>query len=322
MIPFKRLNFSGAKEEINKLLESGFIGLGNKVFEFEQKLAEYLDCKYVIATDSCTSALFICLKYENPTTVVIPSMTVPLVANAVLEAGCELKFNDNIGWVGSAYNLWNTNIYDSAHQLERNMMSKTITNDKIKYCFSFYPTKIIGSADGGAIATNDIDFAEWARSVITYGRNQTQKYKNSWEYDTERLGYKRHYTNLQAAICIEQLDRLDETNKKRKFIRDKFNDAFGLKNKSLYLYRINIYKDDAERRNRFIKNMAVDGIECGVHFKPLHLMNAFKFVYFIEASRPYEVVREYNETVSLPIYDNLTEAEQDLIIKKVKKHTR
>jgi len=311
MIPFKRLNFTGAREEIIKLLESGYIGLGDKVFEFEQELAKYIGSKYVIATDSCTSALFICLKYKQEyKRISIPSMTVPLVANAIIESGNLLSFNDNIEWVGNSYLLIYTNIVDSAHQLEKNMFSKI--PEEFNLCFSFYPTKIIGSADGGAIATNDKEFAEWARSVITYGRNQKQEYQNSWEYDTERLGYKRHYTNLQAVICLEQLRRLDETNELRKQVRDKYNDAFGRKNTSLYLYRINVKK-----RNEFIKQMANEGIECGVHFKPLHQMNAFKHIKFKSDSYSKLVNMAYDETVSIPFYESLNEKEQDLIIKKV-----
>lgn len=314
-IPFKKLNFTGAREIINKLLESGYIGLGEKVFEFEEELAKYLGYKYVIATDSCTSALFICLKYfHNKEIIQIPSMMVPLVANAISESGNHIEFNSDIAWVGSSYTFINTNIVDSAHQLEKNMCN--LYPPEINLCFSFYPTKPIGSADGGAIATNDKDFAEWARSMITYGRNQTQKYQNSWDYDTKRIGYKRHWTNLQAVIALEQLKRLDETNELRNRVRNKYNDAFNLSNRSLYLYRINV-----NRRNDFIKYMAEDGIECGVHFKPLHQMKAYSHIPF-EGEVMGKVDLAYEKTVSLPFYESLTEQEQDLIIYKVKKWGR
>lgn len=324
-IPFKRLNFEAAKPEIDKLLKSGFIGLGKSVFDFEQKFAEYVGSKYAIATDSCTSALFISLKYfkangkykhyisrnfEDIFPIEIPSMTVPLVGNAVIESGLNLFFNDDCEWVGSAYTLVGSNVIDSAHQLNRDICKGL---PECNYCFSFYPTKPIGSADGGMIATNDPEFAEWARSVITYGRNQTQQYKNSWEYETERLGYKRHYTNLQAVICMEQLQRMDETNELRAKIRDKFNDAFDVKNESLYLFRL-----DVKRRNEFIEHLKEEGIECGVHFKPLHQMKAFRDFEFEPDSDHKIVDMHYDQTVSIPMYETLTEAEQDYIIRKVK----
>ena len=61
-IPFKRINLGSAYEGVKPLFESGFIGLGEKVFEFERELAKYVGAKYCLATDSCTSALFLCLK--------------------------------------------------------------------------------------------------------------------------------------------------------------------------------------------------------------------------------------------------------------------
>jgi dTDP-4-amino-4,6-dideoxygalactose transaminase len=312
MIPFKKVNLGNALEAIKPLIENGMIGLGNTVFEFEKELAKYLGCKYVVAVDSCTSALFLCLKWEKSAIVGIPSMTVPLVADAVYEAGKKLVFTDETEWVGSAYRLFYTNVWDSAHQLERNQCKGMGANKKV--CFSFYPTKNIGSADGGAIATNDKEFAEWAKKVSTYGRNQGTKYQNSWEYEVDLIGYKRHYTNLQAAICLEQLRRLDQTNARRIKIRDKYNKAFGLDNKSLYLYRIKV-----ENRNKFLDYMTKNGVMCGVHFQPLHLMKAFKDVPW-EMGCSQELVEDaYEHTVSLPFYDTMTNKEIDYIIDLVKK---
>ena len=112
---------------------------------------------------------------------------------------------------------------------------------------------------------------------------------------------------------MEQLRRLDETNELRRSIRNKFNDAFELQNDSLYLYRLNV-----KHRNQFIEFMADDGIECGVHFKPLHQMQAFREFEFEPESDHKIVDMAYDQTVSIPFYETLTEAEQDLIINKVK----
>jgi dTDP-4-amino-4,6-dideoxygalactose transaminase len=308
MIPFKRVNLGNAYEEVKPLFESGFIGLGKEVFKFEQELAKYVGAKYVIATDSCTSALFLSLKYENKSgkgNVSIPSMTVPLVANACFEAGLTISFNAETNWVGSAYQIIGSDVVDSAHELRRGQYRGG------KMCFSFYPTKPIGSADGGAIATDNKEFANWARSISTYGRNQKAKYGNSWDYDVEMVGYKRHYTNLQAAICIEQLNRLDSTNGKRRKIREAYNNAFGYKNISDYLYRINI-----ENRDGFIAYMAEKEIECGVHFKPLHLMTPFKNIPMTEEDKN-KVEDAYSKTVSLPFYDLMEDSQIYEVIEAV-----
>ena len=305
-IPFKKLNLDDKViNAVVNTLRSGNIGLGNEVFEFEKMLAKYVGAKHVIATDSCTSAIFLSLKYDDVKVVGVPSMTVPLVPAAVVEAGKELVLTDDVGWVGSAYRLQGTNIWDSAHQLDKDQMKNT--PDAQSLCFSFYPTKSIGSADGGAIATNDDDFADWARTKSSYGRDQKAKYQDSWEYEVVTVGYKRHYTNLQAVICREQLEQLPKIDKRRVEIRDKYNKAFDMDNRSLYLYRLSV-----GNRNRFIKDMAKKGITCGVHFKPVHLFKAFKdFPFFGDRGR---VEKNYELTVSLPFYNLLTDQEVDYII--------
>lgn len=313
-IPFKKINLGKAYEDLKPLFESGFIGLGNVVFEFEKELAGYLGAKYVVALDSCTSALFLSLKYEAKyglRKVSIPSMTVPLVANACFEAGMKINFDGRTDWVGSAYSIAGSNVVDSAHQLQKGQY-KDFKGKKL--CLSFYPTKTIGSADGGAIATDNKKFADWVRSVSTYGRNQKSYRGNSWDYDIEMLGYKRHYTNLQAAICLEQLRRLDKTNFRRQRIVSIYNKALGYNNKSDYLYRINM-----KNRDGFIKYALKNGVECGVHFKPLHLMKPFKKVPISKEDK-INIEDAYKKTVSLPFYDAMTDAEVNKVINVVKKY--
>ena len=315
-IPFKKINLGKTYEKIKPLFESGFIGLGDVVFEFEKELAEYVGSKYVVALDSCTSALFLSLKFEAERglkEVSIPSMTVPLVANACLEAGLRLKFNSQTDWVGSAYDIIGSKVVDSAHQLQRGQY-KNFKGKKL--CFSFYPTKTIGSADGGAVATDDKEFADWVRSASAYGRNQKSHYGNSWDYDIEIVGYKKNYTNLAAAICLEQLRRLDKTNTRRQRIVRIYNEALGYSNKSDYLYRINI-KD----RDGFIQYALKNGVECGVHFKPLHLMKPFRNTPMSKEDK-IRVEKAYKKTVSLPFYDTMTDQEINKVIDVIKKYEK
>lgn len=313
-IPFKKINLGKAYKDLKPLFKSGLIGLGNIVFEFEKELAHYVGSKYVVTLDSCTSAIFLSLKYaaeKGLKEVSIPSMTVPLVANACLEAGLRITLNGHTDWVGSAYDIIGSNVVDSAHQLQRgqykDFKGKTL-------CFSFYPTKTIGSADGGAIATDDEKFANWVRSISTYGRDQKNHSGNSWDYEVQMFGYKRHYTNLQAAICLEQLRRLDETNARRKRIVSIYNKTLGYNHKSDYLYRINM-KD----RDGFIQYAAKFGVECGVHYKPLHLMIPFKNIQMSKEDK-INVEKAYKQTVSLPFYDTMTDKQVNKVIDVVKKY--
>lgn len=298
MISFKKINLGNAHIRLKPLFESGFIGIGDNLFKFEQALADFVGAKYVVSLNSCTSALFLSLLWEKKQgveKVSIPDMTVPLVANAVLQAGLELELNDNVDWVGGRYRIVGTKIYDSAHELRRGCFIGL--EDDAKLCFSFYPTKTIGTSDGGAIATNDEEFAEWARSMSVYGRNQKPFRQNYWEYDVNSLGYKFHWNDVQAVIALEQLERLDETNKKRQEIVAIYNNALDLNNTSDYLYRIEVGD-----KPKFFEYMQKYEIECGEHFKPLHLFKPFKD---LPVYNKEEIEVAYKKTVSLPLYDSL-----------------
>ena len=320
MIPLIKLPLNeNDAQAVANVVRSKQIGLGNLVFEFEKKLAEFTGAKYCVTTDSCTSALFLSLDYFNRITkwgmkrrtgvVGVPSMTVPLVANAIEEAGLTAVFTDDVNWVGTHYNLSGTNIWDSAHELYRDCFKQYPESAVV--CLSFYPTKPLGSADGGAILTDDREMADWFRSASTYGRNQGKKYQDSWDYETIMMGYKRHYTNLQAALCMSQLERFDETNAKRKKVRDVYNEAFGYDNTSGYLYRIWV-----GNRKKFIKYMKSKGIACGVHYKPMHMMEAYTDTPVIGDKQYIE--EEYKHTVSIPFYADMTKKEILEVINAVK----
>lgn len=303
MIPFKKIDLGNAYKEIEPLFKSGKIGLGQVTGQFEKELAEYVGSKYALAVSSCTAALFISSLWEKmhgAEEVSIPSMTMALVPMAILQAGLKIdKFNDDVAWVGDRYRIFGTDIIDSAHRLRRNDFEGLAPQTKL--CYSFYPTKVIGSIDGGAIATNDEEFIKWARSYILYGRNQGKEYKNSWEYEIEMLGGKYNYNDVQAAICLEQLRRLDDTNADRRHVAEVFNNNLHEHNTSDYLYRIQL-----NNRDGFIRSMARQGIECGVHFKPLHLFKPFKD---IPVDNKEKIEFEYKQTVSLPFYESLTNQE-------------
>lgn len=311
MIRFKHINLGNSYKALKPYFDSGFIGLGDAVFMFEKELAEHAHSKYALAVNSCTSALFLSLLWEKNhglEKVSIPSMTVPLVVSAALQAGLEIEFNDDTDWVGGMCALEGSSVLDSAHQVDRG--DYDYMSNEVKLCYSFYPTKTIGSADGGAIVTNDKDFIEWARSASVYGRNQQAKRENSWDYEIDKLGYKLNWNNLQAVIALEQLRRLDQTNQNREEIVKKYNHAFDLLNDSDYLYRINV-----RDRDRFLQYMLENGVECGVHFKPLHLMDPFKDIKVYNRA---QIERAYEQTVSLPLHDSLTDEDIQRIIVLVK----
>lgn len=314
MIPFKKLPIGREDfKAVEEVMNAKSLSMGRFVAQFEDAFAEYVGAKYAIAVNSCTSALYLCLEYiyeltngwEQP--ISIPSMTVPLVANAVIHSGHDLTFVDHVAWVGGAYQLYNTRIVDSAHEIRQN---QDYSFDDHWVCYSFYPTKPICSAEGGMICTNDEDAADWLKKARWYGRNEGSSHtKNSWEYTIEFPGWKMNMTDIQAAIALSQLKKLPKLNKERRRVRDRYNKNLGPLNCSLYLYRINV-----ESRDNFIKWMSGNGVMCGVHFAPLHKMEAYKDC---QCEPMHKTMEEYRTTVSLPFYDSLLDSEVDRICELV-----
>lgn len=321
MIRFKQLPIG--KEEIwaaERVIRSGSLSMGPFVREFEEDFAEFIGAKHAIAVNSCTSALFLSLLCENrirydlpfcvtESEVKLPSMTVPVVANAIIQTGAKLAFVDNVSWVGKDYQLEPFRVWDSAHLVDPGQYKK-YNNPKALVCFSFYPTKTICGIEGGMIAVDDDEMAAWLKKARWYGRDSgDSKIKNSWEYKIEFPGWKMNMTDMQAAIAHCGLNKFSKHEEILQSIVWHYNDAFELKNDSHYLYRINVAERDS-----FIEWMKERKIECGVHFWPLHCQPAY-------TQFPREEMTLTNAcaltTVSLPLHPLLTSSDLKYIVEMV-----
>lgn len=137
--------------------------------DFESALSHYTGSPYVVAVDSCSSALFLSLKYENVSgkTVSIPSRTYPSVPCEIIHAGAKVSFEESESdFLCGAYQLKPTRVWDSALRFTRDMyVSNTLM------CISFTgPNKILKLGKGGAILTDDEDAFEWLKRARYSGR--------------------------------------------------------------------------------------------------------------------------------------------------------
>lgn len=133
---------------------------------FEDKVARFAGSKYAIATDSCTNALFLCLKYLNATgKICIPKNTYISVPQAIVHAGCGVEFVDK-EWSGM-YPLNPYPVIDSATCFKEGMY----VNDSYQ-CLSFHYRKILAIVKGGMILTNDKKAAEWFKLAEYEGRDR------------------------------------------------------------------------------------------------------------------------------------------------------
>lgn len=275
---------------------------GKAVDELEKTVCEYVGAKHGCALGSATNAIF--LAFENKDQIVtIPSILPSVVPNALLLGGNRLRFCDKVGWVGHSYTLHNFGDYkviDSAQRLDRNQFKDADEDDLM--IFSFYPTKPVGSIDGGMIVSNDKSKIDYIRQRSMNGMTAAI---NNWDRETVSHGWKMYMNSVQAFVALENLKKLDEKKKRLKVVRSFYNKKFGIENTSNHLYRINV--SDRDRKLQTLREQ--HDISCGIHYKALHQMSPYKYGNYLPKSNA-----ESESTLSIPYHENLSEEEMERVV--------
>lgn len=277
------------------------------VTDFEEAIAEFVGAKYAVTFNSATSALFLALQGQNKT-LEVPSMLPPVVLNAIKTSGNDYTFNDNTDWVGGSYVLGEFDGYkivDSAQKLERDQFIIECDDNDLMV-FSFYPTKPVGTCDGGMIVSNDkakIDrFREMALNGMTYSHNNWERVQNSF-------GYKMYMNSIQAEIALENFKVYENKLLSLETVRNAYNEAFGLNNTSNHLYRIEV-----DNRDEFRAYMKENGVGTGIHYEAAHLHP----VLGIATSKCPNSEEKAKRTVSIPFHERLTNPQTLFIINLIK----
>jgi len=196
-------------------------------------------------------------------------------------------------------------------------------------CLSFHPVKHITTGEGGAILTNNQKLASDLKLYRSHGIKRNLKdTKEPWLYRVDDLGFNYRLSDINAALGISQLEKLDKFIKYRTDIAKKYNKIFlnfdeiktpFLKKDRthayhLYVIRLNfkkIKKNKSQLFNFFMKN----GIRLQVHYIPIFLQPFFKKNYKINLKNFNNSLNYYNEAFSIPIFYGL----KDQTIYKVNK---
>jgi dTDP-4-amino-4,6-dideoxygalactose transaminase len=275
-----------------------------KVFEFEEKIAEFVGAKYAVSFNSATSAIFLLLLGKN-ITVKVPSIIPPVVVNAIITSGNKYEFYDDIKWVGDSYILHTFDDYkvvDSAQKLEKNQF-KNECNPNDLMIFSFYPTKPIGSCDGGMIVSDDLDKILFLKEMALNGMSFSE---NNWERKIKFPGYKMYMNSIQCDIAIKNFEKYESKLERLSYIRDYYNKNLGLNNISSHLYRIN-----TNNRDLLINKLKENKIQSGIHYTSLHNHNVYK----INDNTLPNSENESLTTLSIPFHEKLTNTNIENIVK-------
>jgi len=234
---------------------------------------------------------------------------------------CEME---KINKLANKYNL--KIIEDAAHALPSFYRNKKIGSFSDVVCFSFYATKTLSTGEGGMVTTNNKKIAEKVKLQRQHGINVDawKRYErdNDWYYEVIDLGYKYNTTDIQSAIGLVQLEKLEWMRDERKKISEKYINAFrgklsfidqnGNNETSWHLFVIKI-----GNRDELHQKLKEKGISTSVHFIPIH-KHPYYYNRFSFNNEKYPVANlVFEQSLSLPIYPGLCESEVEYIIKYV-----
>jgi dTDP-4-amino-4,6-dideoxygalactose transaminase len=351
------------KKEINlvtEVLKSGQLVQGPKVKLLEEEFIKLTNTKYAVATNNGTSALHSALYAIGITTgdeVITTPFTFIATANSILMQGGVPVFADidektfnidpksieqlinkrtkailvvNLYGQSADYNEINRIarkhnlivIEDAAQSVSAKFGDKTSGNLADIACFSLYATKNLMCVEGGMVTTNNKDYYEKVKLFRHHGQSETKRY---FYHD---IGYNYRLSDLHAAIGLCQFQTLEEMNKKRRSIANKYDKALkGLKgiitpyvdplSEHVYhQYTLRITEDYKHTRDEFQDLLLENDIQTNIYY-PIPL---YEFDHLEMGLRSKLPVTEKitKQVVSIPVHPNLSEQDVEKIINTIK----
>lgn len=240
---------------------------------------------------------------------------------------CDMKAIDRLA---KEYNF--KVIEDASHAIGGRYHDEPIGNCQYSdiTVFSFHPVKIVTTAEGGAALTNDKQLAEKMDLFRSHGitRDQSkmdQPSHGGWYYQQIELGYNYRMTELQAALGVSQMQRLDEFVGKRHQLAKRYNEKlshlpivlpYQLENtySGLHLYVIRLQLDKIKYSHQEVfERLRAKGIGVNLHYIPIYTQPYYKQMGFIESNFP-EAEKYYAEAISIPMFHCMTSEQQDQVI--------
>jgi dTDP-4-amino-4,6-dideoxygalactose transaminase len=225
-------------------------------------------------------------------------------------------------------------VEDAAHALPADYRRRRVGSRKNLAAFSFYATKNLTTAEGGAL-TGDPDLLEEARALSLHGmsRDAWRRYDKGggpWSYDILKPGFKYNMTDMQAALGLKQLEKLDGNDRKRRSIVRRYNDAFqgepALQTPTervdvrsawhLYVLRLNLPQLTLDR-NAFIQALTQKMIGVSVHYRPLHRMTFYADRLKSPPDAFPQADQAFESMVSLPLHPGLSDEDVEDVIDAV-----
>lgn len=345
------------RERVLAILNGTALSLGPALPAFEEAMAEAAGTRFAVAVNSGTSALHLCVKaagiregdevittpfsfvasancvlYERATprfvdididtynldpsqiTGSINKRTLAILPVHVFGRPCDMRaINSLAGRHGLAV------IEDSCEAIGATYQGRRIGGLGDSGAFAFYPNKQITTGEGGAVVTNDEKVARLCRSWRNQGRGEG----GAW-LQHERLGYNYRLSDINCALGLGQLSRLDSILEKRRRVAEAYDQALASvpavirprleAGMSWFVYVIRL-RDEFTRKHRdqILESLRGEGIGCNCYFAPIHLQAYYREMFgFRRGDFP---VTEHvaDRTIALPFFNNLTEDQVEIV---------
>lgn len=227
-------------------------------------------------------------------------------------------------------------IEDASHAIGGRYQGEFIGNGRFSdiTVFSFHPVKIITTAEGGMAMTNSDELAHKMALLRSHGitrdpAHMTHKPDGPWYYQQIDLGYNYRMTELQAALGLSQMTRLDDYVARRHALARRYDtlladlpitlpwqhpDSYS----GLHLYVVRLQLDKLTQTHRQVfEALRAQGIGVNLHYIPVHTQPHYQRMGFKSADFP-ESQNYYAQAISLPMYQTLTEEQQDRVVAVLK----
>lgn len=350
------------QKAVLEVLKTGMIAQGAKVKELEEKFAKLCGTKYAIATNSGTSALhaaLYCLGIKPGDEVITTPFSFIATANCILMQGAVPVFVDikedtfdidpeavkkkitsktkaiiPVDIFGQPYEIDEINkiakehnlkvIEDACQAVNSDINGKKAGSFGDAAAFSLYATKNITSAEGGILTTDNEEYYELAKRFRHHGQSEQTRY----EYFD--LGYNYRMTDIQAAIALAQLAKVDEFTNKRienaGLLGKELENIKGIKLPAVrqgakhvfHQYTILVEDDFGISRDELMVKLKEKGIGSAVFYpKPLHLVPFYQKMGWKEGDFPV-AEKMCRRVLSLPVHPGVTKEDVILITQTIK----
>jgi UDP-4-amino-4,6-dideoxy-N-acetyl-beta-L-altrosamine transaminase len=227
-------------------------------------------------------------------------------------------------------------IEDASHAIGGKYLNKPIGGCQYSdiTVFSFHPVKIITTAEGGLATTNQQDLAEKMQLFRAHGitrdsKLMTKETEGGWYYQQVELGFNYRMNDLQAALGITQMKRLDKFITIRHSLKQRYHEL--LKDlplitpaqssdsySSLHLYPVQLKLEQISKtQNQIFDELRKSGVGVNLHYIPIHMQPYYQNTGFKKGDFP-KVEDYYSRAISIPIYQGLTFEYQDKVVKVLK----